>query len=120
MREDLLRLHETFLQAELTGDTAALTALLAEDFRSIGEQGYVLDKEQWLGRYAEFHYLGIDACDVDIVGYPGAAVIRYVQQSRSVWRGNEMALDSRVGQTWVALPGGWRLAAIQFSSYSPT
>ena len=30
--------------------------------------------------------------------------------------GQDMALTVRVGQTWVELPGGWRLAALQFSS----
>jgi hypothetical protein len=43
---DIHRLHQAFEDAELRADTDTLQALLADDFRSIGDQGYVLDKAQ--------------------------------------------------------------------------
>ena len=110
------RLRHRFDEAELHADTDTLDTLLAEDFRSIGEQGYVLDKTRWLGKFAEFAYTSLDSTEVEVAAYPHAAVVRCVQRSRSVWRGQEMALTVRVGQTWVELPDGWKLAAIQFSS----
>ena len=51
MTPDVHRLRHAFDQAELRADTDALNALLADDFRSIGEQGYVLDKAQWVGKF---------------------------------------------------------------------
>jgi hypothetical protein len=39
-----------------------------------------------------------------------------VQRSDATWHGKPMTLNLRVGQVWVKLPGGWKLAAIQFSS----
>lgn len=40
------RLQQAFDEAELRADTDALRALLADDFRSIGDRGRMLDKAQ--------------------------------------------------------------------------
>ncbi|MCZ7438094.1 nuclear transport factor 2 family protein [Micromonospora sp. WMMC241] len=116
MSAEIRRLHHAFDEAELRADAGALDALLADDFHSIGEQGYVLDKSQWIGKFAEFAYTSLESSEVAVSSYRHAAVVRCVQRTRSVWRGQEMALTVRVGQTWVELPEGWRLAAVQFSS----
>ena len=89
--------------------------MLADAFRSIGEQGYVLGKAQWVGKFAEFAYTGLEGTDVEVCSYGQAAIVRCVQSSRSTWRGQDMALTVRVSQTWVELPEGWRLAGVQFS-----
>lgn len=113
---DVRRLQQAFDEAERGADTDALNALLADDFRSIGEQGYVLDKAQRVGKFAEFAYTSLESSDVEVCFYGHAAIVRCVQRSRCTWRGRDMALTVRVGQTWVELPEGWRLAGIQFSS----
>jgi hypothetical protein len=113
---DIARLHRAFTEAERHADTGALQALLADDFRSIGEQGYVLDKARWIGRFAEFAYTSLQTSDVEVRRYDHAAIVRCVQHSRSTWQGQDMTLATRVSQTWVEQPGGWRLAGIQFSS----
>ena len=116
MTVDVHRLQRAFDEAESSGDTGSLHELLADDFRSIGEQGYVLDKAQWLGKFAEFSYANLESSDIEIAFYGHAAIVRCVQRSQSTWRGQRMALTVRVSQTWVELPEGWRLAGIQFSS----
>ena len=116
MTADIVELQQAFQDAELRADTGRLEALLADDFRSIGEQGWVLDKRQWIDRHAEFAYLAIDATEVDVSRYDHAAILRCVQRSRATWRGEEMTLTTRMSQVWVELPGGWRLGGIQFSS----
>jgi len=110
-------LRRAFEEAELGADADALNALLADDFRSIGEQGYVLDKGQWIGKFAEFAYTSLASSDVEVCFYGHAAIVRCIQRSQSVWRGQKMTLAVRASQTWVELPEGWRLAGIQFSSY---
>nr|BFE73867.1 hypothetical protein GCM10020092_071680 [Actinoplanes digitatis] len=70
MISDVHRLRRAFDEAELRADTGALNALLAEDFRSIGEQGHVLDKAQWIGKFAEFSYAGLESSDVEVCCYP--------------------------------------------------
>ncbi|MFB9237532.1 nuclear transport factor 2 family protein [Plantactinospora siamensis] len=116
MISDVHRLQRAFDEAESGGDTDSLTSLLAEDFRSIGEQGYVLDKVAWIGKFAEFSYTNLQSSDVEVAFYGHTAIVRCVQRSHSTWRGQEMSLAVRVSQTWVELPEGWRLAGIQFSS----
>lgn len=116
MIADIHGLQRAFDEAELRADTDALNALLADDFRSIGEQGYVLDKAQWVGKFTEFAYTSLASSEVEVCFYGHAAIVRCVQRSRSAWRGQEMALAVRASQTWVKLPEGWRLAGIQFSS----
>jgi hypothetical protein len=106
---------QAFAAAERNADTAALEHLLADDFRSIGDQGYVLDKAQWIGKFAEFAYVSLDHRDVEVCRYDHAAIVRCVQHSRSTWRGEEMTSTVRVSQTWVDQRGTWRLAGVQFS-----
>ena len=116
MTSDVRLLRQTFEQAELRADTDTLQALLADDFLSIGDQGYVLNKAQWIGKFADFAYISLESSDVEVRCYDHAAIVRCVQRSRSTWRKQEMALTVRVGQTWVEQPEGWVLAGIQFSS----
>ncbi|MGC4895631.1 nuclear transport factor 2 family protein [Micromonospora sp. DT31] len=110
------RLRRAFDETEVSADVDMLNALLADDFRSIGEQGYVLDKAQWIGKFAEFAYTSLESREVEVSFYGHAAIVRCVQRSRSSWRGQDLALTVRVSQTWIELPEGWRLAGIQFSS----
>ena len=116
MTTDVHRLHRAFTEAERHADAAALTALLADDFRSIGEQGYVLDKAQWIAKFADFAYTGLESTEVEVSRYDHAAIVRCVLRSHATWRGQEMTLTTRVSQTWVETAAGWRLAGLQFSS----
>ncbi|WP_229074835.1 nuclear transport factor 2 family protein [Actinoplanes sp. DH11] len=116
MTTHIHRLHQAFDAAELGADTGALDVLLADDFRSIGERGHVLDKARWLGQFADFSYTSLVSSDVEVCSYGHAAIVRCVQRSLSTWHGQRMALTVRAGQTWVETPAGWRLAGIQFST----
>jgi hypothetical protein len=114
--DDILELQRAFDDAELRGDAERLDGMLADDFLSIGEQGYQLGKQEWIGRHGEFRYLSIETTGVDIRRYDKTAIVRCVQRSRATWRGEPMALAVRLSQVWVWRPGGWQLAAIQFST----
>ena len=116
MLDDILVFHRRFGDAELQGNAESLEPLLAEDFLSIGEQGFVMDKNQWIARHEEFRYLSLETTELDVRHYDRTAIVRCAQRSRAVWRGTEMTLSTRVGQVWVVQPEGWRLASIQFSS----
>lgn len=117
--DEILVLQRSFDDAELHADTQRLGALLVDDFLSIGERGFVLDKEQWIGRHKDFRYLSIETSEVDVRRYERTAILRCVQRSRATWRGDEMSLATRMSQVWVEQPDGWRLAAIQFSTLAP-
>jgi hypothetical protein len=114
--DDILDLQRAFDDAELRGDAARLEDLLADDFASIGEQGFQLGKREWIDRHRDFRYLSIETAQVDVRRYDKTAIVRCVQRSRATWRGDPMTLAVRLSQVWVQQPDGWRLAAIQFST----
>jgi hypothetical protein len=114
--DEILELAQAFDDAELHGDAARLGALLADDFASIGEQGFQLGKREWIARHGDFRYLSIETTEADVRRYDKTAIVRCVQRSRATWRGEAMALAVRLSQVWICQPGGWRLAAIQFST----
>ena len=114
--DDILALQRAFDEAELNADVARLGELLAEDFLSIGEQGFVLGKREWIGRHGEFRYLSIQTSEVDVRRYGEAVIVRCVQRNRASWRGEPMALAVRLSQVWIRQPAGWRIVAIQFST----
>jgi hypothetical protein len=114
--DDILEFHRAFDDAELRGDAGRLGELLADDFQSIGEQGFQLGKREWIGRHGEFSYHSIETAEVDIRRYDKTAIVRCVQRSRATWRGQDMSLAVRLSQVWIRHQGGWQLAAIQFST----
>jgi ketosteroid isomerase-like protein len=116
MADDILELRRAFDDAELRGDADRLDALLADDFLSIGEQGYQLGKREWIDRHRDFRYLSVETTELDVRHYGTTAIVRCAQRSRATWRGEEMALAVRLSQVWIQEPEGWRLVAIQFSS----
>jgi hypothetical protein len=116
MADEILELQGAFGDAELRGDAVRLDSLLTDDFLSIGEQGYVLGKQEWIGRHGDFRYLSVETSEVDVRRYDNTAVLRCVQRSRASWRGDEMTLAVRLSQVWVRQSNGWLLAALQFST----
>jgi hypothetical protein len=116
---DLRNLHQEFSDAELHADTDRLNALLADDFKSIGERGYLLGKQQWIDRHADFAYLALTTTELQVRRYDHAAIIRCVQRSRATWQGEVMTSTVRLSQVWIESSGGWQLAGIRFSLLDP-
>ena len=114
--DDLIRSLQEFDQAELHADVDRVKSLLAEDFLSIGERGFVLDKSQWVARHADFAYISAESLELDIRRYDRCAIIRDIHQSQAVWQGQAMTLRTRRSQVWVEQADGWKLAGLQFSS----
>jgi hypothetical protein len=112
----VLSLQRDFDDAELRADTEALQRLLADDFLSIGEQGHVLDKAQWIARHADFRFRSLRTTEVSVRRYDRTAILRGVQSVEAVWQDQPLTLNVRLSQVWVDQDGGWRLAAVQFSS----
>jgi hypothetical protein len=114
--DDVCEIQHRFDQAELTGDRQTLRELIADDFLSIGPRGFVLDKEQWIGRHDEFTYHAVDTSEIDVRRYgDGVAVVRDVQRNRATYRGQDVAVNTRVSQVWVRQSGSWQLVSVQFS-----
>jgi ketosteroid isomerase-like protein len=119
MKDQIARLQKDFDRAELSADIDTLRRLLADDFLSIGPKGFVLDKNAWIGRHAQFKYHSLDTSEVDVREYGDAAIVRNVQRNRTSYQGQEQQHAVRVSQVWVKLGGEWKLAGIQFSPLAP-
>jgi hypothetical protein len=83
MADDILELQRAFDDAELRGDANRLDALLADDFLSIGEQGFQLGKREWIDRHRDFRYLAVETTEVDVRHYDKTAIVRCAQRSRA-------------------------------------
>jgi hypothetical protein len=115
MKDQILKLQQEFDRAELTANLDTLRRLLADDFLSIGPKGFMLDKNAWLGRHAQFKYHSLDSSEFDVRVYEGAAIVRNIQRNRASYQGQEQQHAVRVSQVWINLSGEWKLAGIQFS-----
>jgi ketosteroid isomerase-like protein len=113
--DDVREVQERFDQAELTGDRDTLGDLIVDDFQSIGPRGFVLTKEQWIGRHGEFVYNELATSDMSVHDYGETAIVRNIQRNRATYQGRDVAVNTRVSQVWVVQGDRWRLAAIQFS-----
>jgi hypothetical protein len=119
MMDVILKAQNEFDDAERSGNREQLSRLLTDDFAAIGPKGFLLDKQAWLGRHAQFRYLALETSELDVRLYDGAAIVRNRQHHRSTYQGKELTADVRVSHTWVRLHKEWQLAGIQFSPLAP-
>jgi hypothetical protein len=75
MTDDIFQLQRDFDDAELRDD-AELASLLAEDFLSIGEQGFMVGKQEWIEGHCDCRYLAIDTIEADVRRYDRTAIVR--------------------------------------------
>ena len=116
MQDTILRLQHEFDQAERDADTKRLEELIADDFLSIGPKGFILNKEEWIGRHIHFKYQALDTSEMDIRFYDKTAIVRNIQKNRATYQDQEVSLTVRVSQVWInQQEDTWRLVAIQFS-----
>jgi len=68
--QDLTDLAQCWAAAENAADTATLDELVDADFRGVGPLGFVLDRDQWLRRFA-------DGLEITSVTYDDVSVRRH-------------------------------------------
>jgi hypothetical protein len=106
-------------KAELEGDAATLDELLHPDFVGVGPYGFVLDREQWLARFANgLHY---DAFEFTRLAQPrpvdGVSIVIGTQSQQGSYNGQPA---DGVFRTSVVLVGPQAsIAHLQISLGSP-
>lgn len=113
--DEVIAVQNRFDEAELHADRATLHELIAEDFRSIGPKGFVLDKQQWIDRHDRFQYHELHTSDMEVHRYGDAAIVRNLQTNHASYDDQQVRLRVRVSQVWVKQDGRWQIAGIQFS-----
>jgi ketosteroid isomerase-like protein len=118
---EILTLAQDWARAERMSHTSRLADLLADDFVGIGPRGFMLTKEEWLGRHASgalrYETLALD--EVTVRPHAGAAIVMGHETDTVQYQGHPVQGDYRTTLVFVAELGRWRLASVQFSPIVP-
>jgi ketosteroid isomerase-like protein len=109
--EELKRLVEDWATAELYGDTAFLEGALTDDFVGVGPLGFMLTKEQWLGRFAgglAYQSFALDELEARFYGEAAVATCR--QKQAGEFRGNDVGGEFRATLVFAQKEDSWLLA----------
>jgi ketosteroid isomerase-like protein len=115
-RLQLQRFVGEWADAERREDVAFLSEALTDDFIGIGPLGFMLTKDQWLGRYAGG--LSYDSFALDEVAarfYGGAAVATGRQSQAGEFQGNDASGEFRATLILAEQEGRWLLAGLHLS-----
>ncbi len=97
--------------AEQRGDAAFLEGALTDDFVGVGPLGFLLNKEQWLGRFAGgLSYESFALEEVEARLYGDAAVVTGRQKQAGGFQGNDVGGEFRASLVLVEREGRWLLA----------
>jgi ketosteroid isomerase-like protein len=114
---DVRQLSQAWVAAELAGDSAALERLTTADFRVVGPVGFVLDREQWTGRYREgiFDTAELSYADVAVRIHGDTAISIGVHTQKATYQGDPA--DGSFRGTHIAVREGerWLLAGMHLS-----
>ena len=112
---------DAWAAAERTGDLAALAGLLHPDFVAVGPFGFVLDREQWMARYASGDLRNASfsfAPDVPTRTVGEVAIVVGTQQQEGTHQGRP--IDGAFRVTLVLCGGpAWRVVGAHLSLRHP-
>jgi ketosteroid isomerase-like protein len=109
--EELTKLAEDWAAAEQRGDAAFLEGALTDDFVGVGPLGFMLNKQQWVGRYAGgLSYESFTFDEVDVRIYGDTAVVTGRQKQAGGFQGNDVGGEFRTTLVLVERDGRWLLA----------
>jgi ketosteroid isomerase-like protein len=108
---DVLDLVGRWAEAEQGNDAEALDGLLAGDFVGVGPLGFVLDRQQWLARFANgLENRAFVVQDAQVRDYGDAAAVVGVLAQETSFKGRDNSGRFRLTLVAVQSPDRWRLA----------
>jgi hypothetical protein len=115
--QEVARLADAWIAAELRGDNAFLERTLADDFVAVGPLGFILTKREWIGRHQSgnltYNALALDEVTVRI--YDEAAVLIGRQVQDASYQGNSVAAQLRTTVVLVQRRGDWHVVGLHMS-----
>jgi ketosteroid isomerase-like protein len=110
-RTDVLDLVGRWAAAEQDNDPEALEGLLAGDFVGVGPLGFVLDRDQWLGRFGNgLQNRAFAVQDAQVRDYGTAAVVVGVLAQQTSFQGGDNSGRFRLTLVAVRPTHRWLLA----------
>jgi hypothetical protein len=118
---DVLDLVARWTAAEEAMDTRALDGLLAEQFVGVGPLGFVLDRQQWLERFAHGHEnRAFAVADTKVHEHGTAAVVVGVLDQQTSWVASTGVVYHsgrfRISLTAVRSAGRWLLGSVHIGA----
>jgi uncharacterized protein (TIGR02246 family) len=113
--QEVLDLVKRYAAAELNGDAGAYDDLVTEDFHGIGPVGFVLNKQQWVGRLANVKNDAFEVKDATVRVYGDSAVVVGVQDQTTTVMGRDTSGQFRLTLAAVKQDGKWVIANAQLS-----
>ena len=122
MTESVATFLTDWARAEQTGDTAALDALLTDDFTAIGPLGFILPKPAWLARHrdGDLRYTSFTVDEPAVRRLGPVAVITATNNQQASYQGHPIPSVLRVTLVLASGDGGWQLAAAHLSFVAGT
>jgi ketosteroid isomerase-like protein len=117
-QQNIRKQLDQWSKAEQAADTAKLHELLADEFLGVGPKGFVLNKQQWAGRFqGGFSYESIELEETQMKLYEKAVVVVAKQSQKASFNGQRSDGIFRMSQTWIQNEGSsqWQLALLQLS-----
>jgi ketosteroid isomerase-like protein len=114
MSNEVLELVHRWAAAEQANDAEQLDGVLAQNFVGVGPVGFVLNREQWLARFANGLVNSAFVVEDPVVHDHGsAAVVIGVDAQRTTFGDNQDNSGRfRVSLTVVKAADEWRLASV--------
>jgi ketosteroid isomerase-like protein len=114
--DDIMTTGQRWAAAESTGDTAALADLVTDDFRVVGPIGFILDRQQYLGRYqGGFSPESVAWDEVSVRDYGSAAITIATVTQKASFQGQRADGQFRVAHVFVKPRDRWQIANVQYS-----
>jgi ketosteroid isomerase-like protein len=114
---DIMTTGQQWAAAEGSGDAETLAGLVTDDFRVVGPVGFILDRQQYLGRYqGGFAPESVAWDEVTVRDYGSAAVTIATVTQRASFGGQRADGQFRVVHVFVRPADRWLIANVQYST----
>jgi ketosteroid isomerase-like protein len=117
-RNDIYQLEEAWRNSMLKGDTAAMSALLADDYISITASGILQTKDEALAnmRARRVHFTTLDVSDRKVRIYGNTALVNSLASVQGVTAEGEVSGSYRYTRVYVRNPQGqWKIVSFEAS-----
>jgi ketosteroid isomerase-like protein len=117
VEQEIRRLDDKRIQAQVNADAVALDRIYADDFVGVGPSGTVRTKPQVISDFTsgDLRFQSITTDEVQVRVYEKAAVETGLSTMVGQDRGKAVPRDTRFTRVWIKQLGHWRLVANHYS-----
>jgi len=121
VEEQIKKLTDQVLAAQLKADTNSLEKLLADDYMAIRTYGTLSTKAEEIAdlKSGATKFDTVDVHDLKIRVYGDTAVVTSLNSFTGTLKGKPFSGDTRTTRVWVKHKGNWKVVAFQSTRVAP-